>query len=69
MWSTCSKQLNLEAGKTILAQETLIVQVVVEPEFSLKKNKLKYSIAILAGIIISCLAFSFYVLANRKKPN
>jgi hypothetical protein len=45
------------------------MQVVVEPEFSLKKNKLKYSIAILAGIIISCLAFSFYVLANRKKPN
>jgi hypothetical protein len=60
---------NLEASKTMLAQETPTVQVVDEPEFPLKKNKLKYSIAILAGIIISGLLFSFYVLINRKKAN
>lgn len=58
---------NLEASKTMLAQETPTVQVVDEPEFPLKKNRLKYSVAILAGLILSGLAFSFYALITRKK--
>lgn len=58
---------NLEASKTLLAQETPTVQIVDEPEFPLKKNKLKYSIAILAGLVISGVLFSFYILLTRKK--
>ena len=58
---------NLESSKTMLAQETPTVQIVDEPELPLKKNKLKYSIAILSGIIISGLLFSFYILVTRKK--
>jgi hypothetical protein len=58
---------NLESSKTMLAQETPTVQIVDEPELPLKKNKLKYSIAILIGLIISGLLFSFYILITRKK--
>ncbi|WP_295794840.1 hypothetical protein [Mucilaginibacter sp.] len=58
---------NLESSKTMLAQETPTVQIVDEPELPLKKNKLKYSIAILSGLIISGLLFSFYILVTRKK--
>jgi len=58
---------NLESSKTMLAQETPTVQIVDEPELPLKKNKLKYSIAILSGLIISGLLFSFYILITRKK--
>jgi len=58
---------NLESSKTMLAQETPTVQIVDEPELPLKKNKLKYSIAILSGIIISGILFSFYILVTRKK--
>jgi len=58
---------NLESSKTMLAQETPTVQIVDEPELPLKKNKLKYSIAILSGLITSGLLFSFYILIARKK--
>lgn len=57
---------NLEASKTMLAQETPTVQIVDEPELPLKKNRLKYSIAILSGILLSGILFSFYVLLSRK---
>ena len=58
---------SLESSKTMLAQETPTVQIVDEPELPLKKNRLKYSIAILAGLIISGILFSFYILLTRKK--
>jgi len=58
---------NLESSKTMLAQETPTVQIVDEPELPLKKNKLKYSIAILSGLLISSILFSFYILITRKK--
>jgi len=58
---------NLESSKTMLAQETPTVQIVDEPELPLKKNRLKYSIAILGGLIISGILFSFYILLIRKK--
>jgi hypothetical protein len=57
---------NLESSKTMLAQETPTVQIVDEPELPLKKNKLKYSIAILSGVILFGLIFSFYILLARK---
>jgi len=58
---------SLESSKTMLAQETPTVQIVDEPEYPLKKNRLKYSIAILGGFIISGILFSFYILLTRKK--
>ncbi len=58
---------NLEASKTMLAQETPTVQIVDEPELPLKKNKLKYSIAMLTGILISGILFSLFILLTRKK--
>lgn len=58
---------NLEASKTLLAQETPTVQIVDEPEIPLKKNKLKYSVAIFSGLVISGILFSFYILLTRKK--
>jgi hypothetical protein len=51
----------------MLAQETPTVQIVDEPELPLKKNKLKYSIAILTGILISGILFSLFILLTRKK--
>jgi len=60
---------SLESSKTMLAQETPTVQIVDEPELPLKKNRLKYSIAILAGLILSGILFSFYILLTRKKRN
>lgn len=59
---------NLEASKTMLAQETPTVQIVDEPELPLKKNKLKYYIAIPAGIIIGLILLSFFLLLTRKQP-
>jgi len=59
---------NLEASKTMLAQETPTVQIVDEPELPLKKNRTKYSITILTGILISGLLFAFYKLLFRKAP-
>ncbi len=57
---------NLEASKTILAQETPTVQIVDEPELPLKKNRLKYSIAIAMGIFLSGVAFSFFMVIRRN---
>ncbi len=57
---------NLEASKTMLAQETPTVQIVDEPELPLKKNKLKYYVAIATGIIITLILFSFFILLTRK---
>lgn len=58
---------NLEASKTILAQETPTVQLVDQPELPLKKNKLKYIIAITAGVISCLVLLCFYLLLTRKK--
>lgn len=57
---------NLEASKTMLAQETPTVQIVDEPELPLKKNKFKYYIAIPTGILIAELLFCSYLLIERK---
>jgi uncharacterized protein involved in exopolysaccharide biosynthesis len=51
----------------MLAQETPTVQIVDEPELPLKKNKLKYSIAICGGIIIGLVLGVFYIIVTRKK--
>lgn len=59
---------NLESSKTMLAQETPTVQVVDEPELPLNKNRLKYSVAILTGLVISGILFSFYIVLIRKRP-
>lgn len=58
---------NLESSKAMLSQETPTVQIVDEPELPLKKNRLKYSVAILAGIVISALLFITLKLAARNK--
>ncbi|WP_214071544.1 hypothetical protein [Mucilaginibacter sp. dw_454] len=58
---------NLEASKTMLAQSTPTVQIVDEPELPLTKNKLKYSVAIIGGILLSELILCFYLLFSRKK--
>jgi hypothetical protein len=58
---------NLESSKSMLAQETPTVQIVDEPELPLKKNRLKYSIAIPGGIIIGLILAVFYLLVTRKK--
>jgi hypothetical protein len=58
---------NLEASKTMLAQETPTVQIVDEPELPLKKNRLKYPTAVLTGIFISGILFSLFILLRRKK--
>lgn len=57
---------NLEASKTMLSQETPTVQIVDEPEFPLKKNTLKYYVAIPAGILIAEILLIFYLLLTRK---
>ncbi|WPU95810.1 hypothetical protein SNE25_09800 [Mucilaginibacter sabulilitoris] len=59
---------SLESSKTMLAQETPTVQIVDEPELPLKKNKLKYSVAIVTGFLLSGILFSLYALLTRKKP-
>lgn len=58
---------NLEASKTMLAQETPTVQVVDEPELPLKKNRLQYPTAIAAGIMTMIVAFVFFKLLTRKR--
>ena len=60
---------NLESSKTMLAQETPTVQIVDEPELPLRKNRLKYSVAILSGFVIFGLIFSFWVIITRKRGN
>lgn len=57
---------NLEASKTMLSQETPTVQIVDEPELPLKKNRLKYPVAITAGILILVILFATFKLITRK---
>ncbi len=57
---------NLEASKTMLAQETPTVQIVDEPELPLKKNNLKYWIAITVGVFIMVVLFVLYKLLTKK---
>lgn len=58
---------NLETSKTMLAQETPTVQIVDEPELPLKKNKLKYPMSILTGILIAGISFSLFKIFTRKR--
>jgi hypothetical protein len=57
---------NLEASKTMLAQETPTVQIVDEPEFPLKKNRLKYSTTMLMFMVGFIALYSLYLIATRK---
>lgn len=57
---------NLEASKTMLAQETPTVQIVDEPEFPLKKNKAKYSVTALLFMIGFGAVYGLYLTINRK---
>jgi len=56
---------NLEASKSMLAQETPTVQVVDEPELPLKKNRLKYPIAIAAGAFMGLFLMGAYRLLMK----
>jgi hypothetical protein len=58
---------NLEASKAMLAQETPTVQIVDEPELPLTKNRLKYTVAIPAGLVISGILFSIYILTFKRR--
>lgn len=60
---------NLEASKTMLAQETPTVQIVDEPEMPLKKNKLKYPITIAIGAVAMLILLFAYKILSRKKQN
>ncbi len=57
---------NLEASKTMLAQETPTVQIVDNPELPLIKNRLKYPKAITIGILVAVLALSLYLVFIKK---
>ncbi len=57
---------NLEASKMMLAQETPTVQIVDEPEFPLKKNKMKYASTILMFMIGFAGIYAIYLVATRK---
>lgn len=58
---------NLEASKAMLSQETPTVQVVDEPELPLKKNRLKYSVAIATGALVAFIVASIVILFLKKK--
>jgi hypothetical protein len=58
---------NLEASKAMLSQETPTVQIVDEPELPLKKNRLKYSVAIPTSVFICFIIASITILSLRKK--
>jgi len=58
---------NLEASKTMLAQETPTVQIVDEPELPLKKNKLKYPVTIATAIAAMLVVFVLFKLLTRKR--
>lgn len=57
---------NLEASKTMLAQETPTVQIVDEPEFPLKKNRMKYSVTMLMFMVGFGALYSLYLITVRK---
>lgn len=56
---------NLEVSKSMLAQETPTVQVVDEPELPLKKNRLKFPIAMIAGAMVAVFLLGAYKLLMR----
>lgn len=58
---------NLEVSRTMLIQETPTFQIVDEPEFPLKKNKLKYPKGIALGIFLAGLFYSLYLLLFKQK--
>jgi uncharacterized protein involved in exopolysaccharide biosynthesis len=58
---------NLEASKAMLAQETPTVQIVDEPELPLTKNRLKYTVAVPAGLLASIVLFSIYILIFKRR--
>ena len=58
---------NLEASKTMLAQETPTVQIVDEPEFPLKKNKMKTSATMLLFMLGFGAVYAIFLIATRKK--
>lgn len=58
---------NLEASKTMLAQETPTVQVVDKPELPLVKNRLKYSTAVITGMMVMFVLFVFFKLVTKKR--
>ena len=60
---------NLESSKALLSQETPTIQIVDEPELPLKKNRLKYSVSIIAGIVISFIMLYSVLLLLRKSDN
>ena len=60
---------NLEASKAQLAQETPTVQIVDEPELPLKKNTLKYSVAIAEGALAGLIITSIVILSLRERKN
>lgn len=57
---------NLEASKTMLAQETPTVQIVDQPEFPLKKNSLKYPSTMALFMIGFVALYGIYLIATRK---
>lgn len=58
---------NLEISRTMLAQQTPTFQIVDTPELPLRKNRLRYKNAGLAGIALAGGLFSIFLLARRKK--
>lgn len=58
---------NLEASKAVLSQETPTVQIVDEPELPLKKNRLKYSVAIITSVLICFVIAAAGILILRSK--
>jgi hypothetical protein len=57
---------NLEVSKTMLIQETPTFQIVDEPELPLKKNRLKYSVAIVLGGIVGSFLYAVFLLFLKK---
>ena len=60
---------NLEASKTMLAQETPTVQIVDEPEFPLKKNRMKYSVTVFLFMAGFGALYALYLIVTRKITN
>jgi hypothetical protein len=57
---------NLEASKTMLAQETPTVQIVDQPEFPLKENKMKYASTILMFVFGFAAIYALFLILTRK---
>ena len=58
---------NLEASKTMLAQETPTVQIVDQPELPLKKNSLKYPGTIFLFIVGFTALYAIWLIVTRKR--